>query len=356
MNKKLIALAVVAAASAPLAAQADVTIYGQLGVSYNSVNTGATRTSGFTSNKSRLGFKGDEDLGDGLKAIWNMETEVGVTDKAGSQALNNRNTFVGLSDGSVGTVRVGNFDSPYKRAQFDPFGDTMADANSIMGHVQADSTNYGGDFNDRIKNSIGYDASFNNVDLAAQLGTANKDGVTAGNSRTGAYSVSLGYSGIENADFGVAYEKHNNVTTGTGTSAKATKVFGNYTFANLNDLKVGAAYESLKSDVAGNNRKDWLVNASLPFAGNNAVMAEYAKAKSADNTSNTGAKLAAVGVAHNFSKRTSVYAEYARMSNDSGVAYGFASDSDSGNTLAQSAASSNGQTVKGLSVGMVHKF
>ena len=89
MNKKLLALAV-AAALAPAAAMADsgnVTIYGSLHMSVDSLkgNSSLDGTSNesemnISSNSSYIGFKGNEDLGNGLKAIWQMETQVGIGD------------------------------------------------------------------------------------------------------------------------------------------------------------------------------------------------------------------------------------------------------------------------------------
>lgn len=65
------------------------------------------------SSNSYLGFRGAEDLGGGLKAIWQLEGTVGVDD--GSATLWNRDTFVGLS-GSAGTLKLGGrMDSVYKR-------------------------------------------------------------------------------------------------------------------------------------------------------------------------------------------------------------------------------------------------
>ena len=82
MNKKLIALAV-AAALAPAAAMADsgnVTIYGQAARFLDPLTRMYRWRCGFndtawrvSSNSSRLGFKGTEDLGNGLSAVWQME-------------------------------------------------------------------------------------------------------------------------------------------------------------------------------------------------------------------------------------------------------------------------------------------
>ncbi|MGB5670049.1 MAG: porin, partial [Sedimenticolaceae bacterium] len=82
MNKKLLAAAVVAAVAASPAAFADSTVYGKLhtAIQYNDLEVpdgagGKLDRSNYSveSNASRLGFKGSEDLGNGLKAIYQIE-------------------------------------------------------------------------------------------------------------------------------------------------------------------------------------------------------------------------------------------------------------------------------------------
>ena len=99
MQKKIIALAIAAAISAPAFADtSNVTVYGVADVSYDSINTGTSGNAGKTgvlgaataaniqgarsnrvsSNSSRLGVKGSEDLGDGLTAVWQIESLINI--------------------------------------------------------------------------------------------------------------------------------------------------------------------------------------------------------------------------------------------------------------------------------------
>src|SRR3569623_1474340 len=72
MNKKLFVLSIAAAMAGPLAAQAAVEVYGEARASLDFVNNNDNAagyedsTVSLSSNYSRLGFKGDEDLGNGL--------------------------------------------------------------------------------------------------------------------------------------------------------------------------------------------------------------------------------------------------------------------------------------------------
>lgn len=72
------------------------------------------RVTGMASGNSRFGFRGSEDLGGDLKAIFQLEAQVNVDDgTGGGEQFWNRDTFVGL-DGRFGTLRLGNMDTVFK--------------------------------------------------------------------------------------------------------------------------------------------------------------------------------------------------------------------------------------------------
>jgi predicted porin len=160
MNKKLIPFAVAAALTVPFAAQAEVTIYGKANVSYDGVKCdGGDRHYKITSNSpdqcltpifdngvlvgasdsspvsraSRLGFKGSEDLGNGLKAIWKMEFAVDMANN--NPVDSSRNAYVGLAGDVWGSFLLGRHDTPYKlsMAKLDYFSDQLADFNGTVG-------------------------------------------------------------------------------------------------------------------------------------------------------------------------------------------------------------------------------
>ena len=154
MNKKLLTAAIAAAVALPMAAQAGVTIYGKVHVSldwteseYNAyvfdddlniVDFGSAKEDSWTiesgpgTRDSRIGFKGAEDLGNGLKAIWKFESQADFSD--GSTTWGGRNAYVGLA-GDWGTVFMGRHDTPLKisTGKLDYFADTLADYNSTLG-------------------------------------------------------------------------------------------------------------------------------------------------------------------------------------------------------------------------------
>ena len=111
MKKTLIALALT---TLPVAAMAEVVLYGQMKAGYEVSSTkfkGESRDpylNGIADYGSRIGVKGSEDLGNGLKAIWQVESRIhlGNSEDHGD-SLANRDSFIGLQHDKYGTVRAG---------------------------------------------------------------------------------------------------------------------------------------------------------------------------------------------------------------------------------------------------------
>ena len=143
----------------PLAVHgATVTLYGKMHLSIDYVDSDSQPATGqsstnlnVSSNSSRIGFKGRENLGGGWKAIWQVEQSVDIAESGGRWAT--RNSFVGLS-GGLGTALAGRYDSAYKRLgrRFDVFSDTLGDTRALLGS-EAGGRN---DFDNREDNSVVY--------------------------------------------------------------------------------------------------------------------------------------------------------------------------------------------------------
>jgi predicted porin len=116
MKKKLIAMAVAGLASGAALAQTNVTMYGVLDLAYvyssgsAGLVGGRNTFSGLTGvgAGNRLGFKGEEALGNGLKAVFTLEygLDPDINQGIGTGGLNARQQFVGLA-GNFGTVALG---------------------------------------------------------------------------------------------------------------------------------------------------------------------------------------------------------------------------------------------------------
>ena len=140
MNKNLIALAVAGAFVAPAAmAQTanPVTLYGQVNVTLESVevkggSSPLPRRTRVEDQSSRLGVRGTEDLGGGLKAFFQLETA--FRPDSNNTTFAARNSAVGLQ-GGWGSVLIGRWDMPFKSAAIaiDPWGDiTIAGLTGVM--------------------------------------------------------------------------------------------------------------------------------------------------------------------------------------------------------------------------------
>lgn len=376
MNKKLIAVAI-AAALAPVAAMADsgnVVIYGQMNASIDSVDSGyasnSQRTTQINDNSSRLGFKGTEALGNGLSAVWQIESRItaeGATPDAGFQPTNERtsgttiggrNTFVGLT-GGFGTAILGRHDTPYKLAtrSLDVFADNIADNRSIMGQSGNGTT-----FDGRQPNVAAYiSPTVSGFTGAIGYVAGAENALNSNQTKGDAWSAMGTYA--NGPIFGsLAYEKHNVGALNSGTlglnaalsgqNEKAWKLGGGY---NFGDFKLGLAYEKTKdtfgaggSDASGHHA---VYLSGAYTMGNNVIKAAYTKAGDKASVSASGAKQFSLGFDHNMSKRTTVYALYSKLNNDTNGTYGLTAGSNGG--VAAGAANSDPSV---FSLGMKHSF
>lgn len=302
--KKILALAIASAFAAPaFAATSNVDIYGALGISIEDTNASA-KDMQVTDRQSRIGFKGAEDLGGGLKAIWQIEQAIsasaGGQDGVGGGAFANRNSFVGLS-GGFGTVLMGKHDTPYKLAtagKLDVFADTMGDVNAVGnmavgGAGRSNATQLISTAHDvRVGNAVAYvSPNFGGLSFLGAVVLTNAD---AGANSTDAVSLSVGY------DNGPLY------LTGAYqdlTDASEAMKFGvGYKFGSF---KVGAVYEDIDNDTTA-DRDSWYVNGSYAM-GAITLKAQYGEL---DNAGAADATKLTLGADYSLSKRTNVYALY----------------------------------------------
>ena len=149
---KKIALASAIALASITAAHAAPTVYGKafltldyVSTDYDAANKTDEDTFKLNSNQSRIGFKGDDDLTDTTKLVYQLEYGIDLdADNNGKGQFYSRNTYVGLAHNTMGTVLVGRNDTPLKLAQnkVDVFNDTLFDmANAgVSGENRANNT------------------------------------------------------------------------------------------------------------------------------------------------------------------------------------------------------------------------
>lgn len=137
MNRMLTTLLVLTFCMAGFAVAGDgsPTVYGKVNLSYSMHDNGTDSGMNLTSNSSRIGFKGYEELDDffiPVKAFYQVESSINWTGNAGNWA--SRNTFAGLKTEDYGSILVGRHDTPFKDvgAAFDLFRDQIGDSRNAI--------------------------------------------------------------------------------------------------------------------------------------------------------------------------------------------------------------------------------
>lgn len=365
-------LAMAADGDAPTV-KGNIEIYGQAKVSYDMIDTGTKSTTAddtlhkVSTNSSRLGFKGAEDLGDGLNAVFQVELGVNLD---GSQTtvvssvtpspvsskttdidkITYRNTFAGIRHKSVGTLLFGIHDTPYKLStgKLDLFADTMADYNAVIGNVNGSSN-----FDLRAKDTVAFlSSSWGGISIGLARSVTGSETNNNGPGNTNLSSASVTYD-AKPVYVTAAYELHKNGYTSwdsdayqnTGAKIGAGAAFGG--------TKIGAVYEKIDDDKPNSDktRAALYVAASQTF-GKETIKIAYGKADDGDNpATKTGATMMAVGIDHTLSKRTTVYALHAKTNNSENATYGLG-QGGAGGSFTPAA----GEDPSVFSIGINHAF
>jgi predicted porin len=359
MKKSLLALAVLGSFAGAASAQTNVTIYGVVdaGVSVNNGGNAAGKKIGLDSggqSGSRIGFKGTEDLGGGLAAIFTLENGFNVDDGTlsattdATSRLFGRQAWVGLA-GGLGAVKFGRQQTALysSLSAIDPFGISLSgDAQKMFGGGL-----YKQDPLSRTDNTVSFStANFNGFSASASYGLGEAAGKTSQGSNVG---VGVQYvNGPVNVQF--AYQDSSDVTLGSagfvnaktagfGTATSDIKtafIGGTYDFGVA---KAHLAYADTKVEQAGfadQKDRNWLVGVSAPVGAAGTVLASYV-ANDVTDRADAKSDQYALGYTHSLSKRTNLYTSVSYLKNDSNVAL---------NTYA------NGESVRKFNVGVRHAF
>jgi len=343
MNKKLIAVAVAGACVAPTVmaqSASPVTLYGRVHMSVESVEADAPTGKADIQNRTRmedqaslLGVRGKEDLGGGLKAVFQLETAFSPDEASGTFA--NRNSGIGL-EGSWGTVIVGRWDTPMKQTQtkVDPWGDVLIAAPS---KVYLDQ----GNFRRRQANSINYDSPKFMGGFDIQLMWSPNEGRTA-TANPQIYDVALSYTG-KALYASLAYEEHKDSYGGTTTAnakEEGTAFAASYKIGGFN---LFGQYGEFKKSQPGSSVKDksYLVGGKYTMGKHNFI-ANYANAEEGKEDCDQ----ISVGYQYVFSKRTFMTAHYSEIDNSAGMNCSFNGGSLGG----------TGYDPKGFGVSLRHVF
>lgn len=391
MRKKLTALVL---SALPLAAVADVSLYGEIkaGVEGRNIQAQLTEqlqvTNGVQGNqvkvtkaKSRIrtkisdfgsfiGFKGSEDLGEGLKAVWQLEQDVSVAGGGASQ-WGNRESFIGLA-GEFGTLRAGRVANQFDDASqainpWDSNNDVASQLGIFKRHddmpvsVRYDSPEFSGfsgsvQFVPAQNSKSAYKPAYytkdtnNNLTLVpAVVGKSGSDVYYAGlNYKNGGFAGNYAFKYARHANVGRNAFELFLIGSATSDEAKGTdplknhqvhRLTGGYEEGGLNLALAAQLDLSENGDKTKNSTTEIAATASYRF-GNAVPRISYAhgfdlieRGKKGENTSYDQI---IAGVDYDFSKRTSAIVSGAWLKRNTGIG--------------------NYTQINAASVGLRHKF
>ena len=321
MKKTLCALAVGATLLTPaLAMAADVKIYGRAHVSLDYLDDGADYNEvGLSSNSSRLGFKAEQELENGMTVFGQIEQEINFASGSSNDNVEfaTRDTFVGLK-GNFGQARVGRFDSPFKAARgpINFFGDMVGDVRNVtrVGNLKFDERNsntieykspkFGNGFNVLGALSL-HETNSPSTELDANDKVIKKDRDDK------AYDLALTYK-EGNVDFAAAYEHYEEEAT--NGERDGFRIAGAYKITP--DFNLGGMYQFLQHDnsTVTPDAQVFGVAGEYKFAPKTLVRGEvFYRDVDADDANST---LLAVGLEHRLDKAVRVYGNLATVIND----------------------------------------
>jgi predicted porin len=300
---KALPLLVASAIAAPAFANSPVQIYGQANFSADFLDGDSSGEGlNFSSNNSRLGFKGEHKFEDGLTAFFQVEATIQLDNGAAIQS--DRDTFVGFK-GDWGQLRGGRFDTPLKalRNRTDLFGNQVGDARNILradGTVDG-TTNW---WDERLRNSIAYRSPVFAGGFTANLQySSNQSNGTNNTSDNASYSASLEW---QKDKLWIAVAHEDSVKT-VGDERAATRFAISY---EVGDILLNALYQ--QAEDPDNNA--YGVGARYKLNDKVFLKGQYYILDTDANEE--GASLAAVGVDYRYARNLLFYVNYASVSNE----------------------------------------
>ena len=339
---KKIALVSAIALASITAAHAAPTVYGKVLLTgeYTDVDdkTAAnkdTSTTKLVSNFSRIGFKGEDDLTDTTKLVYQLEYGIDV-DAASNQdskgkdknQFYSRNTYIGLAHNTMGTLLAGRHDTPFKLAKgsVDVFNDYD---NVWLGKLMAGEQ--------RVDNVIAYksptlvgtpvtflgavsldECSQNDDDKCLVTAAVPATGTTPAKpavyrDKKNAYSAMVNYD--QNGVYiGLGYD---NSVYGNDTSG--WRLAGSLDMGKMNmvdGLTLGALYQDYDFNT-DDNEQSWLLSGKYKIGATPwAVKAQYIDTSNQSGVKDNDATEVALGAEYSFNKATKGHLYAAQIDTD----------------------------------------
>jgi predicted porin len=336
MQKKIIALAVAGLVSGAAFAQSNVTIYGTIDLAFTNKSDNTDSTKGTRRaiddggwDQTRLGWKGTEDLGNGLAVSFEQQFRT-KADRRNAGFTQNKQ-ILSLDSKTWGSVRAGTFGSVH---------------DDINGYSEVGGMSYGNSVLDVIVSGDTYNAlqyvspSFSGFSFKAGLSTNDINADDADDNADGNVRAYAGLVQYVNGPLKVA-ASYDRKKIDSDTQ-KEWLISGGYDFGVV---KLGLGYDKTTyknggatitaidgSDLdtigddfigADQTRKAWRLNVGAPIGATNAVALSYSRVKLDRAAGLTDLKARGIGLSfhHMMSKRTNVYAAYGDVGQSDSTAF-----------------------------------
>jgi predicted porin len=351
MRKILPTLIGVVLAGGMSVAGADVTLFGHIDTSIDSTDQdGGSDDINLNCTTCSVGFKGAEDLGNGLKAIFQVDfgfNSVETGNNGENDTITDRDQWLGLSGNAFGKVRIGTISTGYKShgALIDPLYRTALQGRD-RGLQSGLHSSSGEELEGRATNTIRWDSiDYNGVRLVAHY-TLDSDETTEDEDP---YGVGASY---ENAGLLVFADYMNNNQDDEDMTA-GWKVGGKY---DMGLFSVMGQYEEFDDStdpslVPGSSWNDdvtlWHIAGGVNRLLGMNIYVGFGQGDNDDN--NQGYTAWTLAVSHDFSKSTMIYTGFNQVDCDDMTNPGATLDACSG-------VDPTGGEDEQFSVGMKHKF
>lgn len=363
MKKSLLALAALTAFAGAASAQSSVTLFGIVDAGFARVSAGGKSATGMTNsglNSSRLGFRGVEDLGGGLRAGFWLEGQLFNDEGQGENQTTGynfrRRSTVSLM-GGFGEVRLGRDFAPHfmNLTVYDPFGTNGIGTVNSAGMISAAGAAAGVAATTAGLNAVRSNNGFHYFTpaMGGFVGHVHwASGETQSNAANKGQGDMFGFRvGYAAGPISAHYAYGNSKGASGASNIKYNNLGASY---NLGFVRPMFQWATEKAGTGAKVRA-YLIGAVAPM-GRGELRVSYSDYDVSGRISATTTVDAndwnkmAIGYGHNLSKRTQLYGTYARVSNDGAQTRAVAN-----NGLSAGAASPGGSST-GYELGIRHSF
>ena len=299
---------------------ADVTAMGHIDTSivYQDLDlSGVDSTTNLVCTTCSFGFKGSEDLGNGLSAIFKIDFQYDTTERNAGGSLTDRDQWLGLKTGNLGQLRIGTISTSYKShgAMIDPVYRTSVQGRDVG--LQSVLQKGAGDAGQgRATNTFRYDSpTFAGFMVTGHYTMQSDNGITDTDNPWGLGGQWKAGGFLVFADY---------ITSDAGGDDDAYKVGGRFGFSNFavfGQYEVDGGLISANEGIqvvpgTGDGGDVWFLGGTAGF-GNNLIYAAYGQGDDSDAVAfDTGYDSYEIVGVHSLSKRSKVYAGYAGLDPD----------------------------------------